>query len=146
MRSSLVGMRSSLVRMRSSLVGMRSSLVRMRSSLVRMRTSLVRMRSSLVRMRSSLVVRVSDCQCTSCNGPGFDPSIRQWNLRGGRWSSVEYSKKTIEKSFTSQHKLAFQPAENNKNYHLNASLSTLTREDYEKIPGGTGVEQRKYFT
>jgi hypothetical protein len=42
----------------------------------RMRSSLVRMRSSLVRMRSSLVVRASDCQCTSCNGPGFDPSIR----------------------------------------------------------------------
>ncbi len=36
-----------------------------------------RMRSSLVRMRSSLVVRASDCQCTSCNGPGFDPSIRR---------------------------------------------------------------------
>jgi hypothetical protein len=31
----------------------------------------------LYRMRSSLVVRASDCQCTSCNGPGFDPSIRQ---------------------------------------------------------------------
>ncbi len=26
-------------------------------------------------MRSSLVVRASRCQCTSCNGPGFDPSI-----------------------------------------------------------------------
>ncbi len=35
------------------------------------------------RMRSSLVVRASDCQCTSCKGPGFDPST-QWNLRGGR--------------------------------------------------------------
>ncbi len=31
----------------------------------------------LVRMRSSLVVRRSDCQCTSCNCPGFDPSIRR---------------------------------------------------------------------
>jgi hypothetical protein len=31
---------------------------------------------SVLRMRSSLVVRASDCQCTSCNGPGFDPSIR----------------------------------------------------------------------
>jgi hypothetical protein len=30
-----------------------------------------------IRMRSSLVVRASDCQCTSCNGPGFDPSIRR---------------------------------------------------------------------
>jgi hypothetical protein len=28
-------------------------------------------------MRSSLVVRASDCQCTSCNGPGFDPSIHR---------------------------------------------------------------------
>ncbi len=35
------------------------------------------MRSSLVRMISSLVVRASDCQCTSCNGPGFDSSIRR---------------------------------------------------------------------
>ncbi len=41
-----------------------------------------------VEMISSLVVRASDCQCTSCISPGFDPSIRrhsaQWNLRGGR--------------------------------------------------------------
>jgi hypothetical protein len=28
-------------------------------------------------MRSSLMVRASDCQCTSCNGPGLDPSIRR---------------------------------------------------------------------
>jgi hypothetical protein len=39
--------------------------------------SYLRMRSSLARMRSSLVVRASDCQCTSCNGPGFYPSIRR---------------------------------------------------------------------
>jgi hypothetical protein len=37
----------------------------------------LRLRSSLMRLRSSLVVRASDCQCTSCNGPGFDPSIRR---------------------------------------------------------------------
>ncbi len=30
-----------------------------------------------IRKRSSLVVRASDCQCTSCNCPGFDPSIRR---------------------------------------------------------------------
>ncbi len=59
---------------------------RMRSSLVRMRSSLVRMRSSLVRMRSSLVVRASDCQCTSCNGPGFDSSIR---LHSGIWGAAD---------------------------------------------------------
>ncbi len=29
------------------------------------------------RMRSSLLVRASDCQCTSYNGPGFDSSIRR---------------------------------------------------------------------
>ncbi len=65
---------------------MRSSLVRMRSSLVRMRSSLVRIRSSLVRIRSSLVVRASDCQCTSCNGHGFDPSIRR---HSGIWGAAD---------------------------------------------------------
>ncbi len=44
------------------------------------------MRSSLVRMRSSLVVRASDCQCTSCNGPGFDPSIRR---HSGIWGAAD---------------------------------------------------------
>ncbi len=58
----------------------------MRSSLVRMRSSLLRMRSSLVRMRTSLVVRASDCQCTSCNGPGFDPSIRR---HSGIWGAAD---------------------------------------------------------
>jgi hypothetical protein len=38
------------------------------------------------RMRSSLVVRVSDCQCTSCNGPGFDPSIRR---HSGIWGAAD---------------------------------------------------------
>ncbi len=45
-----------------------------------------RMRSSLVRMRSSLVVRASDCQCTSCNGPGFNPSIRR---HSGIWGAAD---------------------------------------------------------
>jgi hypothetical protein len=31
----------------------------------------------MLRMRSSLVVKASDCQCTSWNGPGFDLSIRR---------------------------------------------------------------------
>ncbi len=44
------------------------------------------MRSSLLRMRSSLVVRASDCQCTSCNGPGFDPSIRR---HSGIWWAAD---------------------------------------------------------
>ncbi len=70
------------MRMRSGIVRMRSSLVRMRSSLERMRSSLERMRSSLVRVRSSLVIRASDCQCTSCNGPGFNPSILQHSVIG----------------------------------------------------------------
>ncbi len=53
---------------------------------IRMRSSLVRMRSSLARMRSSLVARASDCQCTSCNGPGFDPSMRR---RSGIWGAAD---------------------------------------------------------
>jgi hypothetical protein len=44
------------------------------------------MRSGLVRMRSGLVVRASDCQCTSCNGPGFDPSIRR---HSGIWGAAD---------------------------------------------------------
>jgi hypothetical protein len=51
-----------------------------------MRSSLLRMRSRLVRMRSSLVVRASDWQCTSCNGPGFDPSIRR---HSGIWGAAD---------------------------------------------------------
>ncbi len=37
-------------------------------------------------MRSCLVVRASDLQCTSCNGPGFDPSIRR---HSGIWGAVD---------------------------------------------------------
>ncbi len=39
-----------------------------------------------LRMRSNLVVRASDCQCTSCNGPGFDPSIRR---HSGIWGAAD---------------------------------------------------------
>ncbi len=39
-----------------------------------------------IEMRSSLVVRGSDCQCTSCNGPGFDPSIRR---HSGIWGAAD---------------------------------------------------------
>jgi hypothetical protein len=35
---------------------------------------------------TSLVVRASDCQCTSCNGPGFDPSIRRHR---GIWGAAD---------------------------------------------------------
>ncbi len=42
----------------------------------------------LIRMRSSLVVRASDCQCTSCNGPGFDPSIRR-HIDSGIWGAAD---------------------------------------------------------
>jgi hypothetical protein len=37
-------------------------------------------------MRSSLVVTASDCQCTGCNGPGFDPSIRR---HSGIWGAAD---------------------------------------------------------
>ncbi len=42
--------------------------------------------ASICRMRSSLVVRASDCKCTSCNGPGFDPSIRR---HSGIWGAAD---------------------------------------------------------
>jgi hypothetical protein len=42
-----------------------------------MRSSLEWKRSSLVWMRSSQVVRTSDCQFRSRNGPGFDTNIHQ---------------------------------------------------------------------
>jgi hypothetical protein len=36
-------------------------------------------------MRSSRVVRASDCQCQSCNSPGFDISISETvESEGGR--------------------------------------------------------------
>ena len=43
-------------------------------------------RINFCRMRSSIVVRASDCQCTSCNGPGFDPSIRR---HSGIWGAAD---------------------------------------------------------
>jgi hypothetical protein len=36
-------------------------------------------------MRYILVVRAPDCQCTNCNGPGFDPSIRR---HSGIWGAA----------------------------------------------------------
>ncbi len=45
-------------------------------------------------MRSSLVVRASGCQCTS-SIPASVGTV-EWNLRGGRWSSAEYSTKKFE--------------------------------------------------
>jgi hypothetical protein len=47
-------------------------------------------------IRSSLVVRVSDCQCTSCNGPGFDSSIRR---HSGIWGAAyETVLNTVQKN------------------------------------------------
>ncbi len=45
-------------------------------------------------MRSSLVVRASDCQCT-ISIPASVGTV-EWNLRGGRWSSAEYSTKNLK--------------------------------------------------
>ncbi len=44
-------------------------------------------------MRSGLVVRASDCQCTSCNGPGFDPSILR---HSGTWGAADESVSVAE--------------------------------------------------
>ncbi len=49
-------------------------------------SALVTRISRILRMRSSLVVRASDCLCTSCNGPGFDPSIRR---HSGIWGAAD---------------------------------------------------------
>ncbi len=74
----------------------------------------MRMRSSLLRMRSSLVVRASDCQCTGCNGPGFDPSIRR---HSGIWGAADEAvlnnvrtkrKKSPKKIFKKKKKLSCQ--------------------------------------
>ncbi len=47
-------------------------------------------------MRSSLVVRASDCQCTSCNGSGFDPSIRR---HSGIWGAADVAVLNIVRKF-----------------------------------------------
>ncbi len=49
--------------------------------------------SSLVRMRSRQVVRVSDCQWTSYNGPGFVPSIRRHSRIWGAADEAVLNKK-----------------------------------------------------
>ncbi len=52
------------------------------------------MRSSRGWARSRREVRATDCQCRSRNSPWFDTSILPlWNLRGGRWSSVQKNQK-----------------------------------------------------
>ncbi len=47
-------------------------------------------------MRSSLMVRAPDCQCTSCNGPGFDPSIRR---HSGIWGVADKAVLNIVRNF-----------------------------------------------
>ncbi len=67
-----------------------------------MRSSLVQMRSSPEWMRSSLVVRASDCQLPmhqlQRSWVRYQHLSGQWNLRGGRWSSVKYSTKKTKNS------------------------------------------------
>ncbi len=47
-------------------------------------------------MRSSLVFRASDCQCRSCNGPGFDPSIRR---HSGIWGAADEAVLNIVRTY-----------------------------------------------
>ncbi len=100
-----------------------------------MRSSLLRMRSSLVRMRSSLVDRASDCQCTSCNGPGFDPSIRRYS---GIWGAVDEAvlnivrkkkKKSPQKIFKNKTIHTYLPF-----YKLASLTSQLTRPEITTYP------------
>ncbi len=59
-------------------------------------------------MRSSLVVRASDCQCTSCNGPRFDPSIRRhsgiWGAADEAVLNIVRTKKRKNKSWSAKNK------------------------------------------
>ncbi len=45
-----------------------------------------------MQMRSSLVVRASGCQCTSCNGPRFDPGICRHSGRQMKQCLIQYEK------------------------------------------------------
>jgi hypothetical protein len=65
-----------------------------------------------LRMRSDLVVRASDCQCTSCNGPGFDPSIRR---HSGIWGAADEAVLNIVRK---KYKKSPQKILKNKKKHL----------------------------
>ncbi len=63
-----------------------------------------------LRKHPGLVI-ASDCQCTSCNGPGFDPSMRRHNGIWGavRWISVEYGTKKKSPKKYYKKKIYFVP-------------------------------------
>ncbi len=82
------------------------------------------------RMRSSLMVRASDCQCTSCNGPGFDPSIRR---HSGIWRAADEAvlnivRKKKKKSPQKIKKLKFR-----HQLFIFANLTLFKSETYAKI-------------
>jgi hypothetical protein len=53
----------------------------------------------VLRMRFSLRVKASGCQCNSCNGPGFDPSLRR---HSGIWGAADLLvMNTVRKRFNS---------------------------------------------
>jgi hypothetical protein len=69
-------------------------------------------------MRSSLVVRASNCQCTSCNGPGFDPSIRR---HSGIWGAADEAVLNIVRT----KKKKIPPPQKKKRNHLNEEITPL---------------------
>ncbi len=99
-----------------------------------MRSSL-RMRSSLVRMRSSLVVRASDCQCTSCNGPGVGPSIRRHSGIWGAADETVLNKEWKKKFFLNPPKKYLKK---NKIKNTKMSPSFLPRAQFLSEVGGYG--------
>ncbi len=78
---------------RLDLIHTRLDLIHTRLDLIHSRLDLIHTRLDLIhKMRSSLVVRASDCQCTSSNGPGFDPSIRRHR---GIWGTADEAELNI---------------------------------------------------
>ncbi len=71
-------------------------------------------------MRSSLAVRASGCQCTSCNGPGFDPSIRR---HSGIWGAAD---ETVLNKVWKKWKKSPQKIKNKKIYRHEINNKNIT--------------------
>jgi hypothetical protein len=103
---------------------------------------ILKSRSSLERMRSSLVVRASDCQCNSCNGPGFDPSIRR---HSGIWGAADDAvlnkvRKKYKKSPTKKNSLNFCAATMETTHTSSSLLKKIETKrkciSWSKLAGG----------
>jgi hypothetical protein len=80
-------------------------------------------------MRSSLVVRAFDCQCTSCNGPGFDPSIRR---HSGIWGAADEAVLNIVRR--KNKKIKIPPQKNNFGVYRVYCTSSVTHHCHPHSP------------